>query len=337
MRSKGNAKRNGVKVSAIEIYKADNGETQIEVKFERDTVWLSLNQMAQLYGRDKSVISRHLKNIFKEGEVDVDSTVAKNATVQEEGDRTVIREIEFYNLDAILSVGYRVNSKQGTQFRIWASNRLREYLLNGFSVNKQRLKELGKIVEIIENIGSVEIRELSEAKGVIDILSKYTKSFVLLNEFDSNDLELGHLNQNITYEIEYNEAVKAINTLKGDLIRKNQATTLFGNQKDESFEGTLNNITQTFDGAYLYPSIEEQAAHLLYFIIKNHPFSDGNKRIGAFIFVWFLEKNRHLLKKSGELKINDNALTALALLVAQSDPSDKDLMIKLISNLIADI
>ena len=334
MCGKGDAKGNGINMNAIEIYKADNGETQIEVKFEQDTVWLSLNQMAQLYGRDKSVISRHLKNILREGELDMEAVVAKNATTASDG-KTY--NVEYYNFDAILSVGYRVNSKQGTQFRIWASNRLKEYLLNGFSVNKKRLKELSKIVEIIENIGSAEIEQLSEAKGVIDILSKYTKSFVLLNEFDSNDLEISHLNQNITYEIEYNEAVKAISTLKADLIRKKQATALFGNQKDESFQATLKNITQTFDGTYLYPSLEEQAAHLLYFVIKNHPFSDGNKRIGAFIFIWFLEKNRHLLKKSGELKINDNALTALALLVAQSDPSDKDLMINLISNLIADI
>ena len=168
----------------------------------------------------------------------------------------------------------------------------------------------------------------------MNILTKYAKSFILLNQFDSNAIELKNLDENITYEIDYNEAVISINELKNQLIEQKEATELFGNQKDQNFEGILKSVTQTFDGNYLYPTIEEQAANLLYFIIKNHPFSDGNKRIGAFIFVWFLEKNKHLLKNNGENKINDNALIALALLVAQSNPNEKELMIKLICNLI---
>lgn len=320
-------------MNAIELYKSSNGETQIEVRFENETVWLSLNQIAELFGRDKSVISRHLKNIYKESELDYSSTVAKNATVQTEGKRNITREIDYYNLDSIISVGYRVNSKQGTQFRIWATNRLKEYLIKGYSVNQKRLQELNQIVQIIAQSEN-NTNQISETKGLLNILTKYAKSFILLNQFDSNAIELRNLEENITYEIDYNEAVISINELKKQLIQQKEATELFGNQKDQSFEGILKSVTQTFDGNYLYPTIEEQAANLLYFIIKDHPFSDGNKRIGAFIFVWFLEKNKHHLNNNGENKINDNALIALALLVAQSNPNEKELMIKLICNLI---
>lgn len=320
-------------MNTIELYRSSNGETQIEVRFEDETVWLSLNQIAELFGRDKSVISRHLKNIYKESELNYSSTAAKNATVQTEGKRNITREIDYYNLDAIISVGYRVNSKQGTQFRIWATNRLKEYLIKGYSINQKRLQELNQIVQIIAQSEN-NTNQITETKGLLNILTKYAKSFILLNQFDSNAIELKNLDENITYEIEYNEAVISINELKNQLIEQKEATELFGNQKDQNFEGILKSVTQTFDGNYLYPTIEEQAANLLYFIIKNHPFSDGNKRIGAFIFVWFLEKNKHLLKNNGENKINDNALIALALLVAQSNPNEKELMIKLICNLI---
>lgn len=320
-------------MNTIELYKSSNGESQIEVRFENETVWLSLNQIAELFGRDKSVISRHLRNIYKEEELDFNSTVAKNATVQKEGKREIKREIEFYNLDAIISVGYRVNSKQGTQFRIWATNRLKEYLIQGYSINQKRLNELNQLIQIIAKTEN-QTSQISESKGLLNILANYTKSFILLNQFDSNRLELNELDENISYEISYEEACLVIEDLKEKLISQKEATKLFGNQKDNSFEGILKTVIQTFDGIYLYPTIEEQASHLLYFVIKNHPFSDGNKRIGAFLFIWFLEKNKHLLKKSGENKINDNALTALALLVAQSDPSEKELMIKLICNLI---
>jgi len=323
-------------MSAVEIYRSEHGETRIEVRFEQETVWLNLNQIAILFGRDKSVISRHLSRIYKEGELDRNSTVVENATVQKEGSKSVSRQIEYYNLDAIISVGYRVNSKQGTQFRIWATNRLREYLMDGLAINHKRLEELSRIVQIIENTGHSGSSELSEAKGLLAILSRYTKSFVLLHRFDNRTIGRGELQEKIIYTIQYDEAVAAIQELKRQLASKEEFTRLFGNQKDGSFKGILGNIIQTFDGKHLYPSIEEQAAHLLYFTIKTHPFSDGNKRIGAFLFVWFLNKNQHLLKNSGEAKINDNALISLALLVARSHPDEKDLMIKLICNLISD-
>lgn len=322
-------------MNSIELYKSTNGETQIEVRFENETVWLTLSQLSELFGRDKSVISRHLKNIYQDEELDYSSTVAKNAIVQKEGKRTVEREVEFYNLDAIISVGYRVNSKKGTQFRIWATKRLKDYLIQGYAINQKRLNELNQLVEIIGKTDHNDFGQISESKGLLEILRSYTKSFILLNQYDSNTLQLNYLDENLTYEIKYEEAIKAISILKQQLIKKNEATDLFGKQKDQSFTGILKSVTHTFNEEYLYPSIEEQAAHLLYFIIKNHPFADGNKRIGALLFIWFLEKNSHLFKKSGERKINDNALTALTLLVAQSSPDEKDLMIKLICNLIS--
>lgn len=319
--------------NSIEIYQLPNGNTEISVKFQQESVWLNLNQMAMLFGRDKSVISRHLKNIFKEEELDRNTTVAFFATVQNEGDRQVERTIEYFNLDAIISVGYRVNSKQGTHFRIWATQRLKEYLVQGYSINQKRLDELGKIIKMVENT-AVHSLQNQETQGLLSILSEYTKSFILLNQYDSQCLSFYPENKLLSYEIDYQEALEAIAQLKEQLIAKGEATELFGRQKDESFAGILKNIVQTFDGLYLYQGVEEQASHLLYFVIKNHPFVDGNKRIGALLFVWFLHKNKHLLKKNGENKINDNTLVALALLVAQSNPNEKDLMIKLICNLI---
>jgi death-on-curing family protein len=319
--------------NAVEIYKTQEGEIQIEVQFEKDTVWLNRHQLVLLFDRDIKTIGKHINNAFKERELEPDATVAKIATVQKEGNRLVEREVEHYNLDVIISVGYRVKSKRGTQFRQWATKRLKDYLVQGYALNQKRLEQLQQIIQLISK-SSKEDLLLDEAKGLLEIINSYTQSFILLNQYDSNKLSEQQLNENITYAIQYEEAVAAIAEFKKQLIRKKEASELFGNRKDESFQGTLQSVLQTFDGQYLYPSVEEQAAHLLYFIIKNHPFVDGNKRIGAFLFVWFLEKNRHRFKKNGEVKINDNGLTALALLTAQSNPDDKDLMIKLIINLI---
>jgi death-on-curing family protein len=320
-------------MSEIEIYRSADNETLVEVTFEKESAWLSLNQIADLFGRDKSVISRHLKNIYAEMELTSDATVAKNATVQMEAGREVLRKIVYYNLDVILSVGYRVSSKKGTQFRQWATQRLNDYLVKGYSINQKRLDQLQQRIQFISG-GNVENLQLSEAKGLLEIIQHYTKSFGLLSQYDTNSLATENLSENITYEIRYDEAESAIAELKKQLIAAKEATELFGSPKDDSFKGILGNIVQTFDGQYLYPSIEEQAAHLLYFVIKNHPFNDGNKRIGAFMFIWFLEKNKHRFKPSGESKINDNALVALALLVAQSDPREKETMVELIVNLI---
>jgi len=319
----------------ILIYETDNGD--IQVTLTEDTVWLTLNQLAEVFDRDKSVISRHLKNIFDTKELEKSSVVAKNATTAADG-KTY--QIAFYNLDAVISVGYRVNSNRATRFRKWATAQLTEYLVHGYSLNEQLLEQHQNKLKHLENTlrlfqrNVIDQANLDEAKGLVSVITDYTRTFVLLNQFDSERLPDSDFSQEIRFEIKYSEARAAIDLLQKSLIAKNEATYLVGNEKDESFEGILGNIVQSFDGEYLYPSIEEQAAHLLYFVIKNHPFSDGNKRIGAFLFIWFLQRNEHHLKKSGELKINDNALAAIALLVAQSAPNQKTLMIQLIMNLV---
>lgn len=312
----------------IDIYKSVDGKVELQVNIDKETVWLTQEQLGLLFERDQSVISRHIRNVFNEGELDKKSNMQKMHITNSD------KPVAIYNLEVIISVGYRVKSIRGTQFRQWATQRLKDFLVQGYAINQKRLDELGKMVQLIELSGKTENLQLPEAKGLLDILSHYTKSFVLLNQYDSHTLPTGQLNENITYEIQYDEAKTAIAELKKQLIVKQQASELFGNEKDESFKSSLRSIVQTFGGSFLYPSIEEQAAHLLYFVIKNHSFSDGNKRIGAFLFIWFLDKNKHRFKQSGELKINDNGLTAIALLVAQSHPEEKELMIKLIMNLI---
>lgn len=325
-------------MSEIIIYQAEDNKAQVEVTFEQDTVWLSQKQIAALFGTKRPAITKHLSNIFKSGELKVDSvsSILEHTAVDGKKYRTL-----FYNLDAIISIGYRVNSTRATQFRIWATQTLKEHLMRGYTLNEKRLLEfrqgledLERAVQLIQSTGTSGTLDLPEVRGLLDILGQYTQSFILLNRFDNRDLPAGPLSSDLTYEITYPEARAAIEELKRQLMLRNEASALFANEKDDSFRGILGNIVQTFDRQYVYPSIEEQAAHLLYFVIKNHPFSDGNKRTGAFLFVWFLEKNRHRFKASGELKINDNALVALALLVAQSDPAEKELMIKLIINLI---
>jgi death-on-curing family protein len=326
-------------MNQIEIYQTKDKQTQIEVKFEEDTVWLTQQQMAELFGQTKQNISLHINNCFKEKELDRKSVVKDSLTTARDGKAY---KTQTYNLDVIISVGYRVKSKRGIQFRQWATQRLKDHLVKGYTLNEKRLRQvqqnmeqLQQAVKLIQQSGGTEQLSAAEAKGLLEIITSYTHSFILLNQFDSNNLPDAKLNENITYEIEHREAVKAIAELKKQLIKKKEASELFGRERDHGFESVLNSVVQRFGGEYLYKSIEEQAAHLLYFVIKNHPFTDGNKRIGAFVFVWFLEKNKHRFKKSGELKINDNALVALALLVAQSNPEDKEIMIKLVVNLIS--
>lgn len=318
----------------IAIYRTKDYQTEVQVRFEEETAWLTQKQMAELFQTTPQNITMHLRKVYQTNEIEEQSTCKEYLHVQTEGKRNVERSQLFYNLDAIISVGYRINSKRGTQFRQWATQRLKDYLVKGYAVNQKRLEELRQTIQLISKEGIADTLQLKEAKGLLEIIGNYTNSFVLLNHFDSNNLAVEKLDANITYEIEYNEAKTAIAELKKQLKKKKEAGDLFGNEKDEGFKSSLQTIVQTFGGKYLYPSIEEQAAHLLYFIIKNHSFSDGNKRIGAFLFIWFLEKNKHRFKKSGELKINDNALVALALLVAQSKPEDMELMVKLIINLI---
>ena len=321
----------------IVFYQLETDSKQIEVKLENESVWLNINQIALLFDRDKSVISRHLSNIYKEGELDKDSTVAKNATVQTEGEREVSREVEFYNLDAILSIGYRVNSKRGTQFRIWANKLLREYLVKGYAIDQKRfqeksrqLDELKQTVKLLGNVIGTKALNTDEAIGLLKVVTDYAYALEVLDRYDHQVLEIEATSPKELFQITYPAAIEAIKSLKD----KFGGSSLFGNEKDESFQGSLAAIYQTFGGKDLYPSVEEKAANLLYFVIKNHSFSDGNKRIAAFLFVWFLEKNGILYRPDGSKKIADNALVALTLMIAESKPEEKEMMIKVVVNLI---
>ncbi len=319
----------------IIIYQASDGQSSIEVHLHEETVWLTLNQMADLFDRDKSVISRHLRTIYTSGELQKGSTVAKNATVQIEGGRKVTRNIEWYNLDAIISVGYCVNSKRGTQFRIWATNVLKQHLIRGFTANERRLAEKG-LSEMEQAVAllsrTLQSHELvtDEGKAVLEVVNRYAKSWSLLLQYDEDRLGAPEKPHFKGKTIAYKQAKKAIDSLKTELMARKEAGDLFGQERDQALQAILGNIEQSFGGQELYSSIEEKAAHLLYFVIKDHPFSDGNKRIGSFLFIVFLRENG-LLEQSG---FNDNALVALALLIAESDPKQKDLLIRLIMNLL---
>lgn len=324
------------------IYTDEKGEIDLSVSLKNDTVWLSQKQMGELFGRDKSVISRHVKNIFKDNELLESATVAKNATVQIEGKREILREVEYYNLDMIISLGYRVNSKRATKFRKWATKILKEYLVKGYALNQKKirdteLKELTSTIELIKN--SLEHKTLynDEAKGLFDIINNYAKSWSLLQGYDEDNIQIQQEKSSLEqYVLRYKEIRKAITQLKTELISKSEATALFGNEKNNELEGIIGNIYQTFGGDDLIPSTEEKAANLLYYVIKDHPFSDGNKRIGSFLFILFLSKNNILYKQNNDLKINDNTLVSLAILIASSDPMKKELMVKLVVSLLKD-
>ncbi len=326
-------------MSEIVIY--EDGRVKLETTVNKDTIWLSQKQLCELFERDKSVISRHIHNIFKEGELDEESTVAKNATVQKEGARSITRKIDYYNLDMIISLGYRVNSKRATQFRKWATKILKEYLLKGYALDQERLKkenftELERTIETIKQAVESRVLADSEAKGFIEIIGNYAKSWALLQGYDEQTLQEVITTKEQRFILDYDEAKEAIAALKKDLMAKGEATELFGNEKAGEFKGNLLNIYQSFGGEDLLPSVEQKAANLLYYIVKGHPFNDGNKRIGAYLFVLFLHKNAILYKPNDEARINDNALAALTLLVATSLPEQKEIIIRLIMNMLAD-
>lgn len=322
-------------MAEIVIYTANDGQIELNVSFSNETVWLTINQMVQLFGRDKSVISRHLNNTFKSNELEREATVAKFATVQKEGEREVKREVEYYNLDAIISVGYRVNSKEGVQFRKWASNVLKENLIRGYTTNDKRLSqqgihELQQTVELLQKtlVHHDMVNDLGQE--AIQLILAYTKTWDLLLAYDEGQLKLPDQSKQTSSKLTYQIALEAIDALKQDLGARNEATNLFGREREGGLDSILNNIEQTFGGEQLYKTPEEKAAHLLYFIIKDHPFTDGNKRIGSFMFLLYLKS------QSMPIKLNENGLVALALLVAESNPNQKDMLIRLIVNLLID-
>ena len=299
----------------IIIYRTADGETRLEVRMESDSVWLTQAQIARLFGVDRTVIVRHVNNIYKSCELEREATCAKIAHVQHEGLRQVRRMIPYYNLDMILSIGYRVNSKNATQFRIWANKVLKEYLIKGYAVNNQakaeQLEELKKTVRLLSHVLAAKEVTKSEAVGLLRVITDYTYGLDTLDRYDYQQLE-------------------ALQVLRD----KFGGSALFAREKDESFKSTMGAIYQTFGGRDLYPSVEEKAANLLYLTVKNHSFSDGNKRIAAFLFLWFLENNRILYRPDGSRLLDNNTLVALTLMIAESRTEEKDVMTKVVVNLI---
>lgn len=312
----------------IIIYQAKSGAIELRGDFKRETIWATLDQIAEVFGRDKSVISRHLKSIYKEGELNERATVAKNATVQMEGNRKVERIIEYYNLDAIISVGYRVNSKTATEFRKWATKTLRAHIIDGYTINRPRIAKnyeaFLKAVEQVKNLlpagGEVD------AKSTLELVKLFADTWFSLNAYDQSALPSNGATKK-QVKLTANDLTEVLSELKQILTAKKEATELFGIERQkESVAGIVGNVFQSFGDKDLYPSVEEKAAHLLYFMVKNHPFVDGNKRSGAFAFVWFLKKAHRL----NTARLSPEALTALTLLVAESNPKDKERMIGLI-------
>ena len=329
------------KKGEIVIYKDAEGP-EMKVQMDGETVWLSQSEMATLFQKDIRTISEHIKNIYKEAELSQNQTIRNFRIVQSEGSKQVGRSLNFYNLDMIISVGYRVNSKRGTQFRIWATKRLNDYLTKGFAVNEKRLKEEHdlKMKELEKTAGLFQtVLESRRADGyekdLLKIITDYAHTWALLNKYDKNELEIGGVTKKTPGPLEYEDLKKTIEVFKKRLVAKKEAESLFGQEVGEKFKAVLGNINQTFGGSALYPSLEERAAHLLYFLVKDHPFADGNKRIGALIFMLYLVQHNVLFSnKTGERKINDNTLAALTLLVAESHPNHKEVMVKLVVNLI---
>jgi prophage maintenance system killer protein len=328
------------KNTQIEIYRTSDGP-ELNIKFVGESVWLSLNQIALLFGTQKAAISKHIKNIFNSSELSQKATVSKMETVQNEGKRQIRRQIEFYNLDMVISVGYRVNSARATQFRIWATGRLKEFVVNGYVTNEKRLKEnqknktkeLQRTLKLFQNVIEAQKSEGYE-KDLFRIIVDYTSTWTTLLEYDEDRLSSENLSIKQTKFLSVEQVRKIIDRFRVRLKAKKEAGDFFGQEVGGKFEAVLGSIYQTFSSKELYPSLEEKATHLLYFAIKDHPFVDGNKRIGCLLFLLFLVENNLLNNKKGERKINDTTLVAFALLIAESKPQDKDITIKLLINLI---
>src|SRR3989339_1309856 len=323
------------KKGEIIIYKTPKNEVELRVRFQNESVWLRQDEIAFLFGKERSVVTKHIKKIFADKEVDKKSNVQKMHIPNSD------KPVEFYSLDVVLAVGYRVNSSRAIHFRKWASKILKQYLIKGFVVNEQRLleaknkfNELKEAVLFLQKQSKKELLQGQEAE-ILNLLADYSKTLSLLEQYDRG--KLGERKGGKTkFVLKSDDCVKIVVELKKKLIAKKEAGELFGQERDGSFKGIIKGLYQTFAKKELYPAIEDKAAHLLYLIIKDHPFADGNKRSAAFLFVYFLDRSDYLFKKSGERKINDNALTALALLIAESNPKDKEAMIKIIKNLIAE-
>lgn len=306
----------------IVIFESEDKSVCISVQMSDDTVWLNRNQIAELFGRDVKTIGKHINNTLKEELSDDDSTVAKFATVQLEGDREVTRDIEYYNLDVIISVGYRVKSKRGIEFRKWANRVLKDYIIKGYAVNNNRINQIGEVIRIMKRT-----QEQLDSKQVLSVIERYTTALDLLDSYDHQNMTRPKGSEAV-YVLTYEECRRLI-----DSMRFGDESDVFGNEKDDSFKGSIGNIYQSFGGIDVYPTLEEKAANLLYFVTKNHSFSDGNKRIAAAVFLYFLDRNG-VLFADGEKIIDDYTLVALTIMIAESRPDEKEMMISVIMNCI---
>ena len=310
--------KNMEKTNEIVLFETQDKEIKLSVPVDQETVWLNRNQMAELFERDVKTIGKHINNALKE-ELD-DSTIAKFATVQNEGSRKVERNIEYYSLDMIISVGYRVKSKRGVEFRKWANSVLKQYILQGYAINNNRITQLGEVIKIMKRT-----QNSLDSKQVLSVIEKYSTALDLLDAYDHQNMERPKGNE-ATYILTYEECMEAISSM-----RFGNESELFGKEKDDSFKGSIGNIYQSFGGEDVYPTLEEKAAHLLYFVTKNHSFLDGNKRIAATMFLYFLDKNG-VLFKNGEKMIEDYTLVALTIMIAESKPDEMEMMITVIMN-----
>ena len=316
----------------IEIYQTQDGQTQVDVRFEQESVWLSIDDMVHLFQKSRSTVNEHILNIYKEKELEEETSMRKIGISD-----FSTKPTNLYNLDVIISVGYRVRSKQGTQFRIWATARLKDYLLKGYALNQKRLQqnaaELEQALALIQKTAASPELTLESGRGLVDIVSRYTQTFLWLQQYDEGLLgePKGENGGALPSAIEARAALAA---LKQQLMARGEATDLFARERGDGLDALLGNLEQSVFGEPAYPSSESKAAHLLYFVVKNHPFSDGNKRSGAFLFVDFLHRNDRLLNRSGQAVINDTGLAALTLLVAESDPKQKETLIRLMMHML---
>lgn len=319
-------------VQEVQIFVSADGQARLEVALDQDTVWLRQEQMAELFGRDRSVITRHISNVFKDCELDEKSNVQNLHIAGSD------KPVRFYNLDVIISVGYRVKSPHGVQFRQWATRVLRQHLVDGYTLNERRLAERGVEFEQAVNLLSRTLtnQQLVSAEGqaVVQVISDYARSWSLLQGYDEQSLGEQSARQSDMRALALDDALAAIAQLKAELIAKGEATELFGQLRGDGLASAMATIEQGFGDELFYPNVASRAAHLLYFVIKNHPLADGNKRTGSFLFLWYLQLNQHLLARPVEQLINDNTLVALALLVAESLPAQKELMVRLIEHFV---
>lgn len=319
----------------IIIYQSEDGKTQLDVKLEGETVWLTQAQMVELFQTSKQNVSLHINNIYKEGELGKEATVKDYLTVQSEGARTIHRRVKYYNLDMIISVGYRVNTKRGIRFRQWANSILKQYLVKGYAINenirKQQIAELRQLVQVVgRTLQQQPAKSTDESNALFDVVVDYTYALDTLDDYDYQRLHIARITKEEPFHATYENAMHEIDLLR----QKFGGSVLFGNEKDESFKSSIGQIYQTFGGAELYPSVEEKAAMLLYLVTKNHSFSDGNKRIAATLFLWFMNNNGILYRPDGSKRIADNTLVALTLMIAESKTEEKDIMVKVVVNLI---